>query len=249
MNRLLVTTLLVVAAGCATSVQEGERRYREGDRRAALEAWRRVPVDHPQHAAIQERIEVVEAEFERLIVAYKDTGHDREQEGRLSEAVLDYRLALELQPDDAATLSHVQQLARELAARKASLAQEYQRVRTTDDLDAAAAVLGRIRTLDPFDPHYETQQHEIEAELREEWSRRRARIRAEYAGEVQNLVEAGRVAFRDEQLETALDLWRRALLLDPDNERILAYIARVERQLDNLERLRSGPGGAARADR
>ena len=154
MSRLLVATLLVVAAGCVTSVQEGERRYREGDRRAALEAWRRVPADHPQHAAIQERIEVVEAEFDRLVVAYKDSGYDREQEGRLAEAVLEYRLALELQPDDAATLSHVQQLARELASRKAALASEYERVRATRDLDAAATALGRIRTLDPYDPHY-----------------------------------------------------------------------------------------------
>jgi tetratricopeptide (TPR) repeat protein len=243
MTRLLVTTLIVVAAGCATSVQEGERRYREGDRRAALEAWRHVPPDHPKYAAIQERIEVVEAEFERLVVGYKDNARDREQEGRLAEAVLDYRLALELQPDDAATLAHVQQLARELAARKATLADEYRRVRATKDLDGAATVLGRIRTLDPYDPHYETQQHEIESELREEWSRRRARIRAKYAGEVEQLLEEGRVAFRDEQLETALDLWRRALLLDPDNERIQAYIARAERQLENLERLRGGVSG------
>jgi tetratricopeptide (TPR) repeat protein len=246
MNRFLVTTLLVVAVGCATSVQEGERRYREGDRRAALEAWRRVPPDHPRYAAIQERIGVVEAEFDRLVVAYKDSAHDFEQEGRLAEALLNYRLALELQPDDAATLAHVQQLARELAARKADLAAEYERVRTTHDLYGAAAVLGRIRTLDPYDPHYETEYHELNAELREDLRRREAARRASAAGEVEKLLEEGRVAFRDEQLEEALDLWRRALSKDPDNERIQAYIARAERQLENLERLRgdaSGNGG------
>ena len=55
------------------------------------------------------------------------------------------------------------------------------------------------------------------------------------------LIEAGRVAFGDDRLEAALSLWRRALLIDPENERIQAYIARAERQLENLERLRAEP--------
>jgi tetratricopeptide (TPR) repeat protein len=58
---------------------------------------------------------------------------------------------------------------------------------------------------------------------------------------VQGLIEAGREAFGEERLDAALDYWRRALLIDPENERIQAYIARAERQLENLERLREAP--------
>jgi Flp pilus assembly protein TadD len=58
---------------------------------------------------------------------------------------------------------------------------------------------------------------------------------------VPELLRAGREAFRNEDLEGALERWRRALLIDPQNERALAYIARAERQLANLERLRSEP--------
>ena len=46
-------------------------------------------------------------------------------------------------------------------------------------------------------------------------------------------------------LRTALDLWRRALLIDPENERIQAYIARSERQLETLEQLRAERHGGA----
>ena len=53
--------------------------------------------------------------------------------------------------------------------------------------------------------------------------------------------KAGRTAFREEDLQSALDLWRRALLVDPRNERVIAYIGRAERQLQNLERLRANP--------
>ena len=49
----------------------------------------------------------------------------------------------------------------------------------------------------------------------------------------------------DEKLETALELWRRALLIDPENERIQAYIARAERQLETLEQLRAERAGGA----
>jgi hypothetical protein len=36
------------------------------------------------------------------------------------------------------------------------------------------------------------------------------------------------------------------LLIDPENERLRAYISRAERQLENLERLRAEPESTAR---
>jgi len=71
--------------------------------------------------------------------------------------------------------------------------------------------------------------------------RQLAEIRGTLAGRVDPLIEAGRVQFMNEDLQSALDSWRRALLIDPDNERAKAYAARAERQLADLERLRSEP--------
>jgi len=238
--------LLVVSTGCATALDKGERRYREGDRRGALEIWRGVPADDAEHAAVAVRIETVETELDRLVIGYEEDAHIGEAEGRLAEAILDYRLALGLQPDDAASLAHVQRLARELVARKRSLRATYEHDRARGDLDAARLSLARLRSLDPFDPEFETEERQLQAEINAEWERRAARIRVQLAGEVEPLIEAGRDAFRDEQLETALDLWRRALLIDPENERLRAYISRAERQLENLERLRAEPESTTR---
>lgn len=243
MKHRLLLALLAIVAGCATPLEVGERRYREGDRRGALEVWRSVAPGDPQHEAVAARVAAVEEEFERLVVGYKENAAAREAEGRLAEAILEYRLALELQPADEATLEHVQRLARELAARKNALRDEYEGDTARGDLDAARESLARLRTLDPFDPAYVIEERQLDAALSAEWRRRRARIRAELADEVEGLIEAGRAAFRDEQLETALELWRRALLIDPDNERVQAYIARAERQLESLERLRAEPDG------
>jgi tetratricopeptide (TPR) repeat protein len=66
-------------------------------------------------------------------------------------------------------------------------------------------------------------------------------LRGQLEVEVPALVEAGRTAFRAEDLQSALDLWRLALLVDPDNERVIAYVGRAEHQLQNLERMRSEP--------
>ena len=66
-------------------------------------------------------------------------------------------------------------------------------------------------------------------------------LREKLAPQVGSLIESGRVAFRAEDLEQALQLWRQALLVSPGNERAAAYIGRAERQLANLERVRSEP--------
>jgi len=230
---------------CASALEEGERRYRQGDRRGALEVWRSVAEGDAEHAAVRERISVVAPDLARLAVSYIESARALEETGRLAESILDYRLALALEPDDAETLAHVQALARELEARKASLHTAYAEDLAQGDLEAARESLQRLRGLDPFDPEYETEERQLQAALRVEWRRREARIRAQLAGELDTLVEAGREAFGHEQLETALGMWRRALLIDPDNERVQAYISRAERQLERLERLRAEPRAKA----
>ena len=43
MKRWLHFLLPLCLLGCVSPLQEGERLYREGDRRGALESWRSVP--------------------------------------------------------------------------------------------------------------------------------------------------------------------------------------------------------------
>jgi tetratricopeptide (TPR) repeat protein len=341
-----IAGLAVLLAGCTTPVQEGERLYREGDRLAALETWRSVPEGSDDYAPARAHIAALEPEFERLVVQYEERAAEHERQGHLAEAILDYRLALALQPDDE-TLDHVQQLARGLASRRGELERSYAEALEAGDLPAARRSLVELRTLDPFDASLETDARELDqaiqaavahdmaegrsafaagrhgaasrsfrsvlalepgneaargylsyiatmrrereaaaaiadadafatdAEMRAEGFHQRALaaerrgdpyaairyelraietvpdhpaarrhladLRQRMSGEVQALVEAGRIAFREEDLESALDLWRRALLVDPDNERVLAYIGRVSQQIENLERLRASP--------
>jgi len=102
-RRSLASAVLLLAGlgvGCTTPLELGERRYREGDRRAALEIWRDVGSDNPYHDEARQRIAQVENEFEQLVLRYKKRGRYYEQRGRLAESILNYRLALELQTDD-----------------------------------------------------------------------------------------------------------------------------------------------------
>jgi tetratricopeptide (TPR) repeat protein len=112
-------------------------------------------------------------------------------------------------------------------------------VRARGDLAAAEPALEKLRQLDPFEPAYQSEELRLRAVIEEERRARRERARVARAAQVESLVEAGRAAFGVEQLETALDLWRRALMIDPENERIQAYIGRAERQLESLEQLRA----------
>jgi tetratricopeptide (TPR) repeat protein len=234
-SRTAVVALAVIAlAGCATPVDTGERLYRAGDLLGAIERWRAAG-----DPALAPRIAAVEAELDARAEGYIANAREYESVGRLAESVLDYRLALTLRPDDAQTLAHVQSLAREAALQRAELLDSYREVRAQGDLRAAQEALGRLRRLDPFEPTYENEEHRLRAAIADEWRRRQDRVRERQAEQLESLVEAGRAAFGEEQLETALDLWRRALLIDPHNERVQAYIARAEGQLETLDRLRA----------
>lgn len=76
-----------------------------------------------------------------------------------------------------------------------------------------------------------------------------AQVRAGQSAQLDVLIESGRTAFQQEDLQAALDHWRRALLIDPENERARQYVARAEKLLENLEQLRAdgdGMGGGWR---
>jgi len=355
MSRAGLALLALAITACTTPLQRGQRLYRDGDRLAALEVWRAAPENSPDYAAIVARVAVVEEEFDQLVLRYKKRARYFETKGRLAESILNYRLALKLQPNDLETLDHVQGLARDLAQRKTRLKGTYAAAMLEKDLPGARRDLGRLRRLDPFDPELESDQRQLNAALQAEISRllaagrlgfsmgnyaaaerafhavlqlepanesarghlsyiavtRResaavgeapfdagtlasvAEIRAEgfyqnglaaerggelYAAiryyqlaldanqqhsqsrkhltgvreglssEVDTLIEAGRNQFRNEDLQPALDLWRRVLLIDPDNARAQAYVARAERQLQNLEQLRSEPDVAVKQE-
>jgi tetratricopeptide (TPR) repeat protein len=350
-RRASAALLALAVAGCTTTLESGERRYREGDRIGALEIWRTASESDAGSPVIAKRIAAVEEEFAQLVVRYKKRARYFEEKGRLAESILNYRLALKLQPDDSATLDHVQRLARDLVARKAEDKTAYRESLSEKNMATARHGLERLRVLDPFDPELETDERQLDDALRAEISRGLAagrrgfstgnyraaerafdavleldpenesargylsyiatirresqttgggpvpfdasapfatddEIRAEgfyqnglaferagdlftairhylraleadsdhaaarqhlvdlrrqLATEVDPLIEAGRRRFSNEDIQPALDLWRRALLIDPDNERARAYIARARREIENLERLRAEP--------
>jgi hypothetical protein len=68
-----------------------------------------------------------------------------------------------------------------------------------------------------------------------------AKLRRRLSPRVEELIESGRTAFGQEDLHGALDSWRRALLIDPENARARDYSRRAEKLLANLERLRAEP--------
>jgi len=351
-KRVACTLLAFAWMGCTTPLATGERQYREGDRLAALETWRAIPEDDPGYEKARERIEVVEDEFQQLVVRYKQRARYFEAKGRLAESIVNYRLALKLQPDDAETLAHVQTLARKVVSDRRALREQYRADFEAADLAGAGVHLEQLRILDPFDPELQVEERELhdglqtsvthllavgrrgfgdgnyaaaerafqsvlavdpnnesargylsyiatirrasqsggsepaafeppetfasDAEIRAEGfhqnalaaqdpfvairdelqaldaypghagaRRHLAEIRRQLTPQVEVLIEEGRTHFRNEDLQSALDSWRRALLVDPDNERARAYAARAVRQLANLERLRSEPDVAS----
>jgi tetratricopeptide (TPR) repeat protein len=239
MKRALLLLLVAMAAGCTTPLAVGERRYREGDRLGALETWRAIPENSSESEEAQQRIAVVEEEFNRLVKRYKQRARYFEAKEQLAESIRDYRLALKLQPDDADTLAHVQQLARTVAGRKAGLKQRYEEAFGAGDLAAARKNLDQRRTLDPFDPELQTDERQLHDALNLA---------------VERGLDAGRRQFKAGNHTDAKRHYRSVLALDPDNESAqdkLFDIAAIQREQEAMaersasfpsrERFASGP--------
>jgi len=357
-SRTLLLLSLGLLLACTTPHAEGERLYREGDRLGALDTWRAISTDSFEYDEAQARIAVVEEESDGLVTRYKQRARYFEGKERLAESILDFRLALKLQPDDSESLAHVQELARTLTRKKAALGEQYDAAIAKSDLASAREHLDEQRRLDPFDPTLQTEERSLndairpavtqslaagrrlfiagdlepakqrfrsvlelapdnesaqgyisyistiqrerqaasarsatfssregfasDDEIRAEGfyqnalvaerrgdlynairlderalkanshhqaaARHLKNIRLRLLGSAGALIEAGRRAYREEDLQTALELWERVLLIDPGNQRARAYANRAELQLQNLERLRSEPIVSGRSD-
>lgn len=365
MSPRILATLLVAAlaaSGCTTPLERGEQRYQLGDRPGALALWRSISDDSHDAAAARQRIAAVEDEQQTLMARYRQRAVYFERKGRLAEAILSWRVVMKLDPSDSVTLSHVQELSRNLAARKGALDTQWRTALAEGRLTDARQEVAALAELDPFDPATEAGQRQVNDALDAQVERllaegrrgftageydaaterfrevlvlepeqesargylayieqvresertrptpapvpapdrtaaRRARalrttdpqIRAEgfhqnalaaersgddYAAiahelraldvdpghakarehlralrsklgpDVPGLIDSGRVAFQQEDLEAALEQWRRALLVEPDNDRASQYAARAQKLLQNLEQLRSEPDAA-----
>ncbi|MCP5057828.1 MAG: hypothetical protein GY937_14070 [bacterium] len=211
----IVLALALTVAGCTTPLELGERRYREGDRRAALEAWRGIRPDSFAYDEAQSRIGEVEEEFQQLVLRYQKRAAYYEARERLAESVLNYRLALNLQPNDEETLAHVQKLVRVLADERSRTRATFRERFEADDLASARDALKSLRTLDPFSAEVAADARELDHAL---------------DGQVEKLLARGRRGFTSGNLRRANQAFREVLALDKDNESAqgyLSYIAKI----------------------
>ena len=210
MKRIAFALLALSWVGCGTPLAAGERLYREGDRLAALETWRAIPEDDAGHEKALERIAVVEEEFHQLVVRYKQRARYFEAKERLAESIINYRLALKLQPDDAETLAHVQDLARKVARERQALRTQYRADFEAGYLAKAGASLEQLRTLDPFDSELQAEEHELQAGLQQS---------------ISQLHAVGLRGFSVGNLLVAERAFRSVLVVDPNNEYALRYLS------------------------
>ncbi len=211
---LAAAAALALAGGCATPLELGEQRYQQGDREGALDVWRDIDAAELDYASARARIEAVSDEHRQLVTRYKQRARYFEAKARLAEAVLDYRLALRLEPGDRETLAHVQELVRRLAkAREQGLAQ-FHVAFEREDLAAARVHVASLRNLDPFSPEVNDGHRRLEEALSQRLE----------AG-----LSRGRAAFSANDLERADREFQKVLELDPRNESARGYLAYIDR--------------------
>ncbi|KUJ84507.1 MULTISPECIES: tetratricopeptide repeat protein [Microbulbifer] len=105
--------------------------------------------------------------------------------------------------------------------------QELQRALDTGDLLSARQHLNRLQQQSPQDPQLSPLQSQFQSQLD-------ARIEA--------AIKRGNDLYSEGKIERAVEVWREAKALDPDNAELLTNIARAEKVLENLKALSEPPG-------
>ncbi len=229
--RVGAALLVLGLSGCSSTFERGEALYRQGDVRAALATWRSIQPGDSSYERAQARLGIVEPEVERSLRRWEKQALFFENQGRLAEAVLYYRLTLKVDPDRERTLERVQQLARELARRGGQLRTELRASLDGGRLVDASRQADELARLDPFDPA-------IQIELRQ--------VQASVGSEVQRHVEEGRRAYALGERELAVSSFRRVLELEEGNETALGYLSYLQR-LSEFDRDRAPEPGPAPA--
>jgi len=226
----LLAPLTVWALACTTPYELGTTLYREGDIRGALETWRSIPAQDGDHGAAQTQISVVEAEFRRMLTRYEKRGLYYEGEGRLAEALLSYRLALKLDPEQPKLLGRVQELVRTLDTEQRQTLERMRASLEAGKLQAAGQDAQRLERLNPFSPG-------VQVEIRQ--------VRAALGEEVLRFLEAGKASY-PEAPRRAQRRFEQVLALDPGNETALGYLSYIqERAQPRAEKADAEPETAA----
>lgn len=213
--RLLKLAALGIALGaCASPLEQGERLYRQGDLRGALEVWSTVEAKAGEYERVQGRLEVVEAELDRMLLRYEKRALFFESEGRLAEAVLYYRLPLKIYPERHELLARVQTLVRELDARERQERSGLRAALDSGDLLRARRHAETLDSLNPFDPA-------LQIEIRQ--------ARAGAGAEVLRHLERGKIAYISGDRELARDAFSAVLALDETNQAARGYLSYLRR--------------------
>jgi tetratricopeptide (TPR) repeat protein len=237
------------------SQREAEREamrssFRNGDLAAAHAALLRLRTLDPFSPETTNDARQLEAALAAEIERRLARGRRGFSSGDHAAAELAFRSALELDPSNETAqgyLSFIERIrAQEREAVAARVARpEPREVRASDTEIRAEGLFRNALAAEQKNELFDAIRFDIRA-LRADPQHTRARrhleaLRGRMRPEVDGLLEAGRRKFQQEDLQAALDLWRRALLIEPGNAEAREYAARAEQLLENLDRLRGAP--------
>jgi tetratricopeptide (TPR) repeat protein len=188
--------------------------YSQGDIAGALGVWRDITPTSGDYARAQARLETIGSERASSLARYEKRAEFFEDEGRLAEAVLYYRLALKLDPDRPQTLARTQSLYRELREKETEERATLAAALAAGSLRDANETAERLLRINPFDPA-------IQIELRQ--------VRAETGAQVLRFLEDGKRAYALGDRGSASIAFEHVLELDAENDAALGYLSYIKR--------------------
>jgi len=217
--------LLFCSLACATRpairpgsspYEEGLANFQKGELLGAIQEWEKVEPGHPRYEQTREMINVANGILFELVTLHLQCGGNLEKEGRLAEALKEYRRSLILDPrrkEGEDGIRRVQEILAPLVKYHLDLAQEY------EGNGQFRQALDEIRLITVFDPD------NVEARYRS------VQLEARVESAAEDHYKAGLLYFQEKEYRSARREMAAVLSLKSDHEGARGYLIEIDQIL------------------
>jgi len=217
----------------------GLRHYNDNEYVLARAEWRNVIEIDPENTQADEYLRRTDERLAEQLKSHLDTAADYERAGKLPEAIGEWNIVRMIDPENTEALAAIDRI----KARMDSMSRDYQeanrRLETIDLFDGAVTAFGEGRYEDAIRLARQVLQLDPEhAEAKDLINRAERRMKPlsdEEKEQFKTLFVEGVKYFTQKEYSKAIDVWYRALVIDPDNESVRKNIEDAKQRLKKLE--------------
>lgn len=217
----------------------GLRYYSNDEYILARAEWKNVLELDPSHEGAIDYLERTNGKLDEEIRQYRTAAIDYERRGRLASALGEWNMIRMIDPENSEAIESAARIGRRMEELDRNYRAASSRLRTIEYFESAMRAFSEGRYADAEDLLLQVldrqPDHEEARDLLDRVRRKMTPISDEQREQVRQLYIEGMKHFTQKNYSAAIEVWRRALEIDPDNESIRRNIEEAQQRIGKVE--------------